>query len=197
MAGQFRNTQHLIDAASAGDSAAQKQLFSILYKELHTMAHKAMLKEQFDDMLQTTALVHEAYLSLVRDKRASWRNKEHFYRVAARVMRCILVDEARKRTAAKRKPFKPRLSLDAMQVSRKGINISEKSLKGIQLLDKALEKLSKNFDRKCTVVELRYFAGLTIEQTAQILGISKATVKRDWDFTREWLRKELILVKNQ
>ena len=113
MSGLSRNTQNLIDAASAGDSAAQKQLFSILYKELHAMAHRAMLKEQFDDMLQTTALVHEAYLSLVKDKRTSWRNKKHFYRVAARVMRCILVDEARKRTAAKRNPLKPRLSLDA------------------------------------------------------------------------------------
>ncbi|MFH1998198.1 MAG: ECF-type sigma factor [Planctomycetota bacterium] len=177
----------LLKAISRGDPAAKSALFSVLYKELHAMAHKAMMKEYEGITLQTTALVHETYMSLVKNKGSQWQNPAHFYSVAARVMRFILVDEARKRKALKRKAQRKTLRLNEAEVPDKDDARGEY----LEELDRALEKLARQHERQCTIVELRFFAGLTLEKTAEVLNLSKATVKRDWDFTKNWLRREL------
>ncbi len=187
------NPTELLEAISSGDLEARERLFEILYKELHALSHAAMQKEYAGHPLQTTELVHETYLRLIRNKDIRCRNRSHFFSLAAMAMRRILVSEARKKMAAKRGRGRSPTPIDRpsrldQRSATVGIHIED-----VEALDKALEKLEslEENKRKSTIVELRFFVGLTLEQTAEVLGVSLATVKRDWEFTRTWLHREL------
>ena len=159
-----------------------------VYDELHRQAARAMGRETPDHTLQATALVSEAYLRLIDQRRVHWRNRAHFFGVASELMRRILVDHARGRLAAKRGGGAPQLTLtDADSASDAAVETGVDVL----VLNEALEKLAAFDPHQARIVELRYFGGLTIEDTAEALDISPATVKREWAVARVWLRREL------
>lgn len=171
---------------SGGESAAADRLIPAVYDELHRQAARAMRREGYENTLQTTALVHEAYLRLVDQQRVQWRNRAHFFGIAAEVMRRVLVDHARARQAAKRGGGIQRITLgDAVVAS------SEAEDADVLALHEALERLALLDPRQARLVELRYFAGLTIEESAEALDVSPATLKREWAVARAWLRREL------
>ena len=173
----------------AGDHAAEEQLLSAVYTELHRQAARAMRRESDEVTLQATALVHEAYLRLIDQSRVQWSNRAHFFGVAAQLMRRILVDHARRRRAQKRGDGVRPLALDDSDGPASASNDDA----GVDLLvlNDALERLGELDERQARIVELRYFAGLSIEDTAEALRISPATVKREWAVARAWLRREL------
>jgi len=193
MAEQRANVTALLADASSGNQGAWNRLLKVVYRELHAMAHRAMRKERPGHTLQTTALVNEAYMRLVGGSDQGWENRSYFFSVAATAMRRILVDRARSRKAVKRGKGRRLLSLDDVN----GVE-PEKAEAGalfddLEALDRALDKLGSRpvHKRKCTIVELRFFVGLTVEQTAEVLGLSTATIARDWEFTRAWLHREM------
>lgn len=174
----------LLERWSSGDGRALDRLMPLVYDELRALAHRQLASERRDHTLQTTALVNEAYLRLAGQSRASWANRRQFLLVAARMMRRVLVDYARRRAASKRPPAGGRVSLDTA-------SLAADSDPDILSLDLALTKLSEIDGRQVQVVELRYFAGLDIQQTAETLGVSVSTVTREWRMARAWLRREL------
>jgi RNA polymerase sigma factor (TIGR02999 family) len=176
----------LLDRINKGDGRAPEELLPMVYGELRKLAHSYLQNERGDHTLQATALVHEAYLRLVDWEKVSWQNRAHFFAVAAQVMRRILVDHAREKRAAKR-DFGQKLSLDEA-VSFPNSNAREVDLIG---LDDALEKLAEFDKTQSKIVELRFFGGLTIEETAHAIGISPATVKREWTVAKAWLYDRL------
>ena len=176
----------LLDRINKGDGRAPEELLPMVYGELRKLAHSYLQNERSDHTLQATALVHEAYLRLVDWEKVSWQNRAHFFAVAAQVMRRILVDHAREKRAAKR-DFGQKLSLDEA-VSFSNSNAREVDLIG---LDDALEKLAEFDKTQSKIVELRFFGGLTIEETAHAVGISPATVKREWTVAKAWLYDRL------
>lgn len=178
---------HLLLAWRAGDAAAGEQLLPAIYAELHRQAARAMRRESPEHTLQATALVHEAYLRLVDQNRVEWRNRAHFFGVAAQLMRRILVDHARGRDAAKRGGGIKAVTLSDVDAAG---SPGEKDL-DVLALNEALETLAVLDPRQARLVELRYFTGLNIEETAEALDISPATVKREWAIARAWLRREL------
>ncbi|MEO8435366.1 MAG: sigma-70 family RNA polymerase sigma factor [Pyrinomonadaceae bacterium] len=175
----------LLVAWSNGDKAALDRLMPLVYTELRRLAHHYMSRERPGHTLQTTALVNEAYLRLVDQDQMRWENRAHFFGIAARLMREILVDHARSRQAVKRGGGQYMLSLSKVDrlASRPDVNLIA--------LDEALRRLEAIDPQKGRIVELRYFGGLRIEETAEVLGISPATVKRDWSMARAWLRSEI------
>jgi len=176
---------NLLHAWRAGDEAALTQLTPLVYSELHRLAHRYMSAEQPGQTLQTTALVHEVYLRLVNVENVDWQNRAHFYGLCARLMRRILVDFARSRNYQKRGGQIPHIELEeAATVS---------AVVGSELLavDEALKRLAAVDSRKCEVVELRFFGGLTVEEAAASLGVSPETVMRDWKLAKAWLLREL------
>jgi RNA polymerase sigma factor (TIGR02999 family) len=176
-------TQLLI-AWGQGDAAAGAALLPALYEDLRGVAGRAMRREDVGHTLQTTALVHEAYLRLVDQRRAGWKNKAQFLGVAAQMMRRVLVDHARERHAGKRGGGAPHVTLnDEVDGSDESADVLG--------LHEALERLAQLDPEQARLVELRYFAGLTIEETATALGISPATAKREWAVARAWLKREL------
>jgi len=183
----------MLSDISAGKPGSWNRLFAVVYRELHALARKSMSKEHPGQTLQTTALVHEAYMRLVRDRKERWQNRSHFFGVAARAMRRIMVDRARTRKRIKRGAGKRPVSLDAANGLSKGCEGCYDLFADLENLDTALTKLGAmpEHQRKCTIVELRFFVGLTHEQTAEVLGVSGITVKRDWEFTRAWLWEEM------
>jgi len=183
----------LLSGISSGKEDAWNKLLAVVYRELHAMAHSAMRQERPGHTLQTTALVHEAYMRLVQGHDAGFENRAHFFSVAARAMRRILVDRARSRKAVKRGKGEKPLPLDKVDAGDGGADAPENLFEDLDALDRALDKLGAQtvHKRKCTVVELRFFVGLTHEQTADVLGVSMATVARDWEFTRAWLFREM------
>ena len=176
-------TRLLVDLQRGADGAAD-QLVPLVYGELHKLAVHYMRAERGDHTLQPTALVHEAYMRLVDQRNASWQNRSHFFGIAAQAMRRILVDHARRKRAGKREGG-DRVTLDE--------SVAEAPQRSVDLiaLDDALNKLAALDPRQARVVELRFFGGLDIEQTAESLGISPATVKRDWTFARAFLQREM------
>jgi RNA polymerase sigma factor (TIGR02999 family) len=168
-----------------GDQAALDELASQVYSELRRLARYYLSQERPGHTLQPSDLVHEAYLRLVDEKEVDWQNRAHFFGLAAVRMRRILVEHARGRQAAKRGGGERRLSLSEAD------RLAEKSDVNLLALDDALQRLETLDPQKARVVELRYFGGLTIEQTAEALRISPATVKRDWSMARAWLRSEI------
>ena len=179
----------LLRAWSAGDHAAGERLLPVIYAALHRQAERAMRREDAGHTLEPTALIHEAYLQLVGQQRAEWHNRVHFLGVAAHVMRRILVDHARARHAAKRGGGAPVLSLGGAEAAGAGLPAEQ----GVDVLalHEALERLAALDPDQARLVELRYFGGLNIEETAAALGVSPATVKREWAIARSWLRREL------
>lgn len=175
-------------ANGTGYASQEKQLLDdvmpAVYAQLRRMAHQRIAREQTGHTLGTTALVHEAYLRLAADGGTPWRDRGHFYAIASTVMRRILVDHARARSADKRTP-PPASSLDGPLVVR------PQHAAAIIALDRALDRLGEMDARQRRVVECRFFAGLSIDETAEALGVSSATVKRDWTVARAWLNREL------
>jgi len=168
-----------------GDQAALDRLLPLVYGELHRIADRHLRRERVGHTLQATALVNEAYLRLVGERGVEWQNRAHFYAIAARRMRHILVEHARARDAEKRGGGQYMLSLS------KADRFTPRGDVNLLALDEALARLQELDERKSRVVELRYFGGLSIEDTAEVLGISPATVKREWSMARAWLRREL------
>jgi RNA polymerase sigma-70 factor, ECF subfamily len=168
-----------------GNPAALEQLMPLVYAELHKLARRHMQRQNPSHTLQTTALIHEAYLRLAGDSRKQWENRAQFYGVAAKAMRHVLVDHARARQAAKRGGGWQAVPLD------EGIAVSDERLAGLIALDEALSRLSKLHPRQSEVIELRFFGGLGVEETATILKVSPETVMLDWRAAKAWLHKEL------
>lgn len=187
------NVTALLQGVSGGNQTAWNRLLSVVYRELHVLARGTMRRARPGQTLQTTALVHEAYMRLVKDKEERWNNRTHFFSVAAKAMRQILVDRYRRWSAAKRGKGKAAIPMDQVEglVQQKDDKVVH--LHDLEALDRALSKLEQKpeHQRKCTIVELRYFVGLTYKETAEVLGVSEATVVRDWAFTRSWLYQEL------
>jgi RNA polymerase sigma factor (TIGR02999 family) len=183
----------LLTRVSAGNRDAWNKLLLVVYKELHALAHGAMSKRRPGRTLQTTALVHEAYIRLVKDKNERWKNRAHFFGVASRAMRNILVDKYRSMMAAKRGLGRQPVSLNNVIGRGQELAAADNPFKDWEALDRALTKLGSEacHKRKCTIVELRFFVGLTHKEAAEVLGVSPATVKRDWEFTRTWLCREM------
>jgi RNA polymerase sigma factor (TIGR02999 family) len=168
-----------------GDAIAKERLFELVYEQLRHMAHQALRKEREDHTLATTDLVHEAYMRLVDQSNVEWQDSSHFFAVASRAMRRILVDYARKRGAAKRGSAPRRVPL-----MEETLSLDEQA--GTLLaLDEALTRLHSVDERLAQVVEYRFFGGLTEEQTAQILSVTARTIRRDWVKARGWLYREL------
>jgi RNA polymerase sigma factor (TIGR02999 family) len=176
---------HLLKAWSEGEATALEKIMPLVYRELHGMARRYMAHERPGHTLQPTALVHEAYVRLVDSAQANFENRAHFFAVCAQVMRRILVDWARSRHAEKRGGDVPPLELDEALV------VGEEPGRDFVALDDALKALTVQDARKGQVVELRFFGGLSVEETAAVLKISPETVKRDWKFAKSWLRHEL------
>lgn len=169
---------------SDGDEGALQALVPIVYGELRRLARQQMARERAGHILQATALVNEAFLRLVDINRIQWRSRTHFFSVAARVMRRVLVEHARARSFQKRGGGAPHVTFDE--------NLGPPATPSqIIALDEALEALSAVHERKARVVELRHFAGLSVEETAQVLAVSSQTVMRDWHYAKSWLRREL------
>jgi RNA polymerase sigma factor (TIGR02999 family) len=175
----------LLKAWSNGDQSARDQVMLVVYEELRRMAHQHMRKERPGHTLQTSALVHEAYVRLVDQKAVEWQNRAHFYGIAAQMMRRILVDHARARKYAKRGGDARPVSLD------EGAIVSEERTAEVVALDEALAVLAAVDQRKSQIVELRFFGGLSIEETAVVLAVSPGTVMRDWTLAKAWLRREI------
>ncbi|HZE72537.1 MAG TPA: sigma-70 family RNA polymerase sigma factor [Pyrinomonadaceae bacterium] len=179
------NVTELLRNWSDGDDEAQEKLFQFVYNDLHRQAARYLRNEHPGLSLQTTDLIHEAYLRLIDQQHVEWQNRLHFFAIAAKVMRRILVDHARGRQAAKRGGSDIRLPLDeAMAV------LPEQDLDFVAL-DEALNKLAQIDAKQSQIVELRFFSGLTVEETAKVLDVSERTVKRDWNVAKAWLRREL------
>jgi RNA polymerase sigma factor (TIGR02999 family) len=178
-------TQLLVDW-QRGDPKAMERLMPLVYAELRTIAARYLSRESPGHTLQSTALVHEAYLKLVDQRRVQWQNRAHFFGIAAQMMRRIMVDHARRAHRDKRGGGTPKLSLDAAIATE-----APATEVGLIALDAALIELAKIDARAAQIVELRYFSGLTIEETAEVLAVSPGTIKRDWTTARAWLYREL------
>jgi RNA polymerase sigma-70 factor (ECF subfamily) len=170
---------------SKGDQEALNKLMPLVYDELHRLARRYLRNERPGHTLQTTALVHEAYLKLVDQTNTSWQNRVQFFSAAAQVMRHVLVDYARSRRAFKRGGDYCRLSLDEAVIS------SEEKDPDLLTLNEALNGLAALDSQQSRVVELRVFGGLTVEETAEALGVSPRTVKREWSMAKAWLHKQM------
>jgi len=175
----------LLNEWGNGDRAALDRLMPLVYAELRRMARRHMNQQCPGHTLQTTALIHEAYMRLAGESAQRWDNRGHFFGVAAKAMRCVLVDHARSRRSAKRGGAVRPVTLD------EDIHTSGERMAGLIALDDALTDLAKLHPRQCQVIELRFFAGLSVEETAAILKVSPDTVMRDWRAAKAWLEREL------
>ena len=180
-----QNITHLLKEWSDGDERALDRLTPLVYEELRQQAARYLRRERAGHTLQTTALINEAYLRLIDAKDVHWQSRAHFFAIAANLMRRVLVDHARRRDAEKRGGAQLRLTLDER------LAVSSTADVDVLAIDEALNKLSAIDSQQALVVELRFFSGLSVEETAAALGISTATVKRDWSVARAWLRREI------
>jgi len=179
------NVTQMLHDWSDGDREALDKLIPIVYTELRRQAAGYLRRERPGHTLQTTALIHEAYLRLIDQKDVRWQNRAHFFAIAAQLMRRILVDHARSRQAAKRGGSDIKLPLEATMIASEGSEVD------LVALDEALERLAAIDPQQGRVVELRFFSGLSVEETAEVLGVSTRTVKRDWNVAKAWLRREI------
>jgi RNA polymerase sigma factor (TIGR02999 family) len=183
------NVTALLRAWTDGSESAKEELWRLVFPELNRLARRYMRRERQDHTLQTGAIVNEAYLKLVHWEKAEWRNRAHFFGMCARIMRQILVDHARAHTYKKRggdrniEPLDDEMAFSSTQ--------NEQFL----ALDEAMQRLASISKRKSDVVELRFFGGLSIDETAEALGVSRLTVIRDWNFARAWLHAEMSGIK--
>ena len=185
MAAHSGEVSKLLLAWQAGDDGALQGLTELVYQDLHRAAHNYMVRERSSHTLQTTALIHEVYLRLVGTQRISWQNRAHFLAICARLMRQVLVDFARRRGYQKRGAAAPHLELN------EALTLSSRPDPDLVALDDALNRLAQVDARKSQVVELRFFGGLSVEETAVALNVSEETVMRDWRLAKAWLRKEM------
>ncbi len=183
MAPSPQQVTQLLVAWGGGDKAALDELMPLIYEELRRLAHRCMSRERPGHTLQTSALLNEAYLRLADQKNIHWQDRAHFFGIAARLMRQILVDYARKRGYAKRGGDARRVLLDEAMI------VSEKRAADVVALDAALNSLAEIDARKSQIVELRFFGGLSIEETAEVLKVSPGTIMRDWTFAKAWLKR--------
>ena len=183
-AGQHQVTQLLLEW-SEGDENALAKLMPLVHDELHRLAHQHMRRESAGHVLQTSALINEAYLRLVDQPQIRWQGRAHFFGIAARLMRHILVDDARRRNANKRGGSFIQVPLDEASA------VIQEQASNVAALDDALQRLEVLDERQGKIVELRFFGGLSIEETAEVLKVSPGTVMRDWTFARAWLRNEM------
>jgi RNA polymerase sigma factor (TIGR02999 family) len=181
MAPSQQQVTELLAAWGGGDQAARDELMPLVYEELRRLARRCMHRERAGHTLQTSALVNEAFLRLVDQKNIRWQDRAHFFGIAARLMRQILVDYARRRGYTKRGGDVRRVPLD------EAVIVSEERAAEVVALDDALKILAEIDPRKSQVVELRFFGGLSIEETAEVLGVSEGTVRRDWALAKAWL----------
>ena len=182
--GSDQITQLLVDWGN-GDEVALEQLMPLVYDELRRMARNYMRRQPSGHTFQTTELIHEAYLKLAKQNEPNWQNRAHFYGVAAKAMRHILVDYARSKMSEKRGGPGAKVTLEDNMIA------SVQRTEEIVALDDALHRLAALDERKSRVVEMKFFAGLNIDEIAEVLKISPETVKRDWQFSRTWLLREL------
>jgi len=180
-----KEVAQLLIAWSSGDKAALDRLMPLIHQELRRLAHRYMSRERPGHTLQTTALVNEAYVRLVNRKNVHWQNRAHFFAIAAELMRTILVDHARSHAFAKRGGGARNITLDEALV------VSQERAAEVVALDEALKGLADIDPQQSRVVELRFFGGLTIEETAEVLHLSAGTIKREWRSAKAWLYHEL------
>jgi len=179
------NVSRLLAEWRDGNKQAFEEMLPLIYDELRRLAHSFLNRERQGHTLQTTALVHEAYLKLVHQRDARWQNRAHFFAIAAQAMRRILIDSARKHIAEKRGSGGEKLSLDEVAA------ISPEPNANLIALDLALTRLAKIDSQQSRIIELRYFGGLTVEETAEVMSLSPATIKREWTMARAWLHQAL------
>lgn len=179
------NVTQLLIAWGQGNQAARDELMPLIHAELQRLAHRCLGRERAGHTLQTGALVNEAYLRLVNDEAITWQNRAHFFGIAARLMRQILVDYARHRNYAKRGGELQRVSLD------EALTVSDERSGELLALDEALQSLFAFDQRKSQVAELRFFVGLSVAETAEVLQIAPITVMREWRLAKAWLHREL------
>lgn len=175
----------LLAALTRGDDGAASKLIPVVYDELRRLAGNYMRRERVDHTLQATALVHEAYLKLVEQRSVNWQSRAHFFGVAAQLMRRILIDHARGHSRQKRGGEQKKVSLDEVLV------FSEQQADKLLAVDDSLNHLAKLDPRQAHVVELRFFGGLSVEEAAEVLGVSPKTVKREWSVAKAWLYADL------
>ena len=180
-----QDVTHLLIQWSRGDAAALDALMPLVYEELRRLAQHYLIREKPGHTLSSTALVHEAYLRLITQREVTWQNRAHFFGVASRMMRRILVDHARRHGYAKRGGGAMTLALDKAVEAEKPREID------LVALDDALDTLAKLDERQSRMVALRFFGGLSIEETSEVLGVSAPTVKREWATARAWLYREI------
>ncbi|HEX6730122.1 MAG TPA: sigma-70 family RNA polymerase sigma factor [Pyrinomonadaceae bacterium] len=176
---------HILKEWSDGDPQALERLTPLVYEELRRQATYYLRRERAGHTLQSTALLHEAFLRLIDAKDVNWQSRTHFFAIAANLMRRVLVEHARRRDAHKRGGSQIRLQLD------EALAIANESDIDVLAIDEALDRLAAIDPQQARVVELRFFSGLTVEETATVLGVSPKTVKRDWSVARAWLRREI------
>lgn len=181
----FHEVTQLLRAWSAGDQNALEKLTPLVYRELHRAAKRYMARQQADHTLQTTALVNEVYLRLIAFKEVSWTDRAHFFAVCAQLMRRILTDWARRQRYQKRGSKARHISID------EALLLSPERSPGLIALDEALKVLSETDPRKSHVVELRFYGGLSVDETAEVLKVSVETVMRDWRIAKLWLLREM------
>ena len=177
----------ILNAIEQGDPKAADELLPLVYEELRLLAAQKLSHERPGQTLQATALVHEAYIKLVGEEAQDWKSRNHFFWAAAEAMRRILIDNARRKSSLKRGGEHGRIDLDQATLAHDGTLSAEDLIS----LDEALARLSADEPDRAGVVKLRYFAGLSVEQTSEILGISPTTVKRYWAYARAWLLREI------
>jgi RNA polymerase sigma factor (TIGR02999 family) len=180
----------LLVAWGNGDETARDELMPLVYRELHRLAHQYMKRENPGHTLQTSALVNEAFVKLVDQRDVHWRNRAHFFGIAAQLMRRILVDHARSRQYLKRGGGAHHVSFEEAAI------VSQERAADVVALDDALTTLAAVDTRKSQIVELRFFGGLSIEETAEVLAVSPGTVMRDWTLAKAWLRREMTTTKD-
>ena len=180
-----QNVTQLLIGWGKGDKEALDALLPLVYEELRKQAAGYLRRERVGHTLQTTALIHEAYLKLVDQKNVHWQNRAHFFGIAAQLMRRILVDHARTKKRAKRGGSDIRVSFNDANLMGQAKDLD------IVALDEALNHLAEIDEQQSRIVELRFFSGLTVEETAEVLAISPATVKRDWSMAKAWLHREI------
>ena len=179
------NITQLLNQWSDGDERALDRLTPLVYEELRQQAARYLRRERPGHTMQTTALINEAYLRLIDAKEVRWQGRAHFFAIAATLMRRILVDHARQRNAAKRGGAPVHVTLDRIAATANQSNVD------VLAIDQALTKLAAIDRQQAQIVELRFFSGLNVEETAAALGVSPRTVKRDWSVARAWLRREI------
>ena len=185
MASSSNEITQLLAAWGNGDQNALDQLMPLVYSELHRLAHRHIKRERPGHTLQTSGLLNEAFLRLVEQRDVTWKSRAHFFAIAAKLMRCILVDHARSHAYAKRGGGAAKVTLDEALI------VSQERAGEVVALDDALTRLEQMDAQQSNIVELRFFAGLTIEETAEVLNLSPSTIKREWVTAKAWLFREL------